>query len=222
MPIVPKLEDIRRTQIIEAALAAISTGGAANITMRDVARAASLSNGGLIHYFPSKEELFKATFKEFFSRVFERSKKESAQIQDPMEKLLGFGAFYDINDSDVPAGYPLMFDCMSLAAHNEDYRVLFNEWLENWITLLREAIDKGIEQKSFANLDPDATARAISAIYLGISIRWYLARESNPTSWAMAAFKESIESLMAPYRVGLPKGSRGRKRQSEKAPEKKR
>jgi AcrR family transcriptional regulator len=55
MTAVPRLEDIRRTQIIDAA-----AGGAANITMRDIARAAGVSNGGLIHYFPSKEEIFKA------------------------------------------------------------------------------------------------------------------------------------------------------------------
>ena len=222
MPTVLKLEEIRRTQIIEAALAEISTKGAANITMRDIARAAGLSNGGLIHYFPSKEELFKATFREFFSQVFARSKKVLAKIQDPMDKLLGYGGFYDVDDPDVPAGYPLMFDCMSLAVHDEDYRLLFDEWLENWITLLREAIDEGIEQKSFANLDPDATARAISSIYLGISVRWYLARKSNTTAWAMAAFKESIESLMAPYGVRLPKKHRDKKRQREKARRKKR
>jgi AcrR family transcriptional regulator len=201
MPPLLKIEDIRRAHIIDSAIIAISVTGAANVTMRDIARAASLSNGGLAHYFRSKDELFKATFKEFFRRVFARSKEELAKIQDPMEKLLAFGAFFDDKDPDVPVGYPLMFDCMSIAVRNEDYRALFDEWLDNWVMLLREAIHQGIEQNVFAGVDPDATAHTISAIYQGISIRWYLARESNSTAWAMAAFKEAINSLMAPYRV---------------------
>ena len=196
----PKLEDIRKAQIIEAALAAISVNGAAKVTMRDIARTAGLSNGGLVHYFQSKDELFKATFKEFFHRIFTRCKAELAEIQDPMEKLLAFGAFFDTEDPDVPVGYPLMFDCMSLAVRNEDYRSLFDEWLHNWVMLLRDAIIQGIEQKVFSDIDPDAAARTISAIYQGISIRWYLARESNSTAWALAAFKEAINSLMAPYK----------------------
>ena len=118
-----------------------------------------------------------------------------------MEKLLAFGAFFDTDDPAVPVGYPLMFDCMSIAVRNEDFRALFDEWLENWVMLLREAIIQGIEQNVFSDVDPDATARTISAIYQGISIRWYLARGSNSTAWAMTAYMEAINSLMAPYRI---------------------
>lgn len=198
----PKIEEIRMNHITEAALLAISTAGVSNITMRDLAKAAGLSNGGLAHYFPSKEVLFRTVFKEFFQRIFKRSKDELDQIDDPMEKLLGFSAFFDINDPDVHVGYPLLFDCMSLAVHDQDYQKLFDEWLENWIALLRSAIEEGKKKKIFKkNIDADAISRLISSIYLGISIRWYLARESNSTEWAMNAFKESITSLMKPYRV---------------------
>ena len=169
--------------------------------MRDIANASGLSNGGLAHYFPSKEELFKTVFKEFFQRIFKRSKEELDNIDDPFEKLLGFGAFFDVNEPDVLVGYPLLFDCMSIAVHNEEYRELFDEWLENWVALLRDAIQEGIQRKIFRKVDADALARMVSSMYLGISIRWYLARESNSTDWAMKALKEGIKSLMEPYRV---------------------
>lgn len=201
MPQLPSIEEIRTAHIIEATLFAISTTGAATITMRDIANASGLSNGGLAHYFPSKEELFKTVFKVFFQRIFKRSKEELDNIDDPLEKLLGFGAFFDENEPDVPVGYPLLFDCMSIAVHNEEYRKLFDEWLENWVVLLRDAIQEGVQRKIFRKVDADTMARMISSMYLGISIRWYLARESNSTDWAMKAFKEGITSLMEPYRV---------------------
>ena len=200
MPPFPKLEEIRKKHIIESAMLAIAKTGVANITMRDLARAAGLSNGGLAHYYPSKEALFKDTFKEFYRGIFLRAKEEETQIQDPMEKLLGFGAFFDVTEPALQVGYPLIFDCMSIAVHNDEYKGIFSEWLGNWVKLLRKAIIEGVEQKMFTeNIDPDAVARTISSIYLGISIRWYLARDANPTEWAMAAYKEAIVNLMAPY-----------------------
>ena len=200
MPPFPKIEEIRKKHIIESAMLAIANTGVANITMRDLARAAGLSNGGLAHYYPSKEALFKDTFKEFYRRIFLRAKEEETKIQDPMEKLLGYGAFFDVTEPALQVGYPLIFDCMSIAVHNDEYKEIFSEWLGNWVQLLRKAIIEGVEQKMFKeNIDPDVVARTISSIYLGISIRWYLARDANPTEWAMAAYKEAIVNLMAPY-----------------------
>jgi len=201
MPELQKIEDIRRAHIIETTLIAISEKGAANLTMRDIAKAAGLSNGGIAHYFKTKEEIFKAAFKEFFDRIFVRSREELMQYDDPMEKLLGFGAFFDENEPEIIFGYPLMFDCMAIAVHNEDYRQLFEQWLEGWVSQLREAIIEGVNQNIFQDIDADAVARVISTIYQGMSIRWYLARESHSTEWAMASFQESIKSIMAPYRV---------------------
>jgi AcrR family transcriptional regulator len=202
MAILPTIEEIRIKHITEASLLAISASGVSNITMRDLAKAAGLSNGGLAHYFPSKEILFKAVFKEFFQQIFKRAKEELDRMDDPIEKLLGFSAFFDVNDPNVPVGYPLLFDCMSLAVHDQEYKKLFEEWLENWILLLRAAIEVGVKKKIFSKkIDADAIARMISSIYLGISIRWYLARELNPTEWAMKASKESITNLIKPYRV---------------------
>jgi AcrR family transcriptional regulator len=202
MAIFPTIEELRIKHIIEASLSAISARGVSNITMRDLAKAAGLSNGGLAHYFPSKEILFKAVFKEFFQRIFKHAKEELARISDPMERLMGFSAFFDVDDPNVPVGYPLLFDCMSMAVHNQQYKKLFEEWLENWILLLRAAIEEGVKKKMFLKkIDADAVARMISSIYLGISIRWYLARGLNSTEWAMKAFKESIAGLMEPYRI---------------------
>ena len=199
MPALQKIEDIRRAHIIETTLLAISQKGASNLTIREIARAAGLSNGGIAHYFKTKEEIFKAAFEEFFDRIFARSKEEMAQYDDPMEKLLCFGAFFDENEPDIIYGYPLMFDCMAIAVHNDDYKLLFEQWLENWVAQLREAIIEGVHRKLFKDIDPDAVARIISTIYQGLSIRWYLARGSHTTEWAMASFKESIKNIMAPY-----------------------
>ena len=106
---------------------------------------------------------------------------------------------YDLEDPDLNIGYPLLFDVMSLAAHDEDYRRIFHDWIDNGVVLLEGALRKGLAKGHFHHLNPEATARTISAIYQGTATRWYLDPRSHTTAWALTAFRKAIEGLMRPY-----------------------
>ncbi len=199
MPAIPELEAIRKTQILDAALQTIAANGHANVTMDDICKAAGLSKGGLAHYFKSKNDLFKAAFKAFFDRIFHRSQETMQAVDDPMGQLLSFDWLYNLDDPDLNIGYPLLFDVMSLAAHDEDYRRIFHDWIDNWVVLLEGALRKGLAKGHFKQLNPEATARTISAIYQGTATRWYLDPESHTTDWALTSFRQAIEGLMRPY-----------------------
>jgi len=204
MAAIPELEQIRRAQILEAALRTLSANGSASVTMEEIARAAGLSKGGLAHYFTSKNELFQSTFKEFFDRVFQRVRDEIAGIEGPLEKLLGFELLFDMEDPDAKAGYPLLFDCMFLAVRDGTYRALFDEWVDNWVALLRDVIEQGVEQGIFRGVEAEPVARAISALYQGVATRWYLATGSHSREWALESVRKGVLGFMAPYRAGPP------------------
>jgi AcrR family transcriptional regulator len=200
MPPIPELQTIRTTHIIETALATISASGCANVTMADICRAAGMSKGGLAHYYKSKRSLFIAVFKEFFQQIFQRGKKTMAEHSDPLGKLLSFGWLYDANDPEATLGYPILFDFMSIAVHDDEYREIFSNWINNWINLLKQPIIEGKKQNIFnQNIDPDATARSISAIYQGIATRWYLSPENHSTEWALDTLKRGVTGVLASY-----------------------
>ncbi len=202
MPPIPELEEIRRKQILDAALYTISTHGYAKATMGDIAEAANLSKGGLAHYFKSKDDLFKSAFTEFFGRIFARVRLEAEAISGPLEQLLGFEQLFNISDPDVELGYPLLFDCMSVAGRDPMYMSIFDQWVDNWVVMLSGIIELGMEEGVFSELDPMPMARAISAIYQGIATRWFLARESHSREWALDTYRRAIMGLMAPYMIG--------------------
>jgi AcrR family transcriptional regulator len=158
------LERIRKSQILDAALRIMSAQGVNGVTVDDVASASGLSKGGLVHYFPSKDILFRETFKEFFNRIFTRGLETMSQCSDPLEKLLSFLWIYDRDDPDVNTAYPLLFDGMALAAHDPEYGSLFHDWFESWVVMLKAALQEGIEAGLFVSDDVDGTARAISAM----------------------------------------------------------
>ncbi len=199
MPPIPELEAIRKAQILEAGLKTIAARGCANVTMEEICRAAGLSKGGLAHYYKSKRELFKAVFREFFERIFKRSRETMARLDDPMDKILSFDWLYNMEDSDAVLGYPLLYNLMSMAVHDEEYRAIFHEWVGRWVDMLGEALREGVEQGMFTGLDPDETARSISAIYQGAANRWFLDHESHSGQWAVDTFKRGIMGVLAPY-----------------------
>ena len=201
MAAIPELEAIRKTQILDAALNTIAAGGHANVTMDDICKAAGLSKGGLAHYFKSKKTLFRAAFTAFFDRIFQRSQETMAAVDDPLDQLLSFDWLYNLEDPDLNIGYPLLFS-MSCPwpPTTKTYRTGFSmTGSTTGSPLLTGAIEKGVETGIFQNLDPEATARTISAIYQGIATRWYLDPEAHSTEWAITSFKQAIKGLMQPY-----------------------
>lgn len=197
MPPIPELEALRRTQILDAARRAMAAQGVANVTMDDICRAAGLSKGGLAHYYKSKRELFRDVFTAFFEGIFRRSREAVAALEDPREQLLAFGWLYDPDDPDAAVGYPLLFDFMSMAVRDPEYRRILEDWFDRWVALLQGAIEKGQARGHFPGIDAPKAARAISAVYQGVATRWFLAPADHPREWALAAVAAAIAGVLS-------------------------
>lgn len=189
-------EKPKKAHIIDCALRKIAECGSFSVTMEDIARSAGLSKGGLAHYFSSKDELFEAAFNEFFDAIYSRGKETIERYDNPLDKLLSYRWLLNWEDSDVVAGYPLLFDCNAMAARDPRYSRLFNDWIERWVDLLKGSLKEGIESGDFPDLEPDATARMISAIYHGVAIRWYLDQEKHSSQWAIHSLRKAIMGLL--------------------------
>ena len=201
MPPIPELEAIRKTQILEAGLITISEKGIAKTTLDDVCRAAGLSKGGLVHYFRTKDILFKSVFEEFFKRIFETGKETMEATQGPLEQLLSYDWLYDENNQDVYKGYPLLLDLFAQAAFDAECRTMIQNWIQNWVDLLSRPLARGIQDNIFTPMDIPQVARSISAVYQGVATRWFLGGDSHTTQWAVDTFTAGIMGVLNPYLV---------------------
>lgn len=199
MPPIPELEAIRRAQILEAGLVTLSQKGIARTTLDDVCAAAGLSKGGLVHYYRTKDILFKAVFKEFFTRIFKRAEATMAQYDAPLDQILSFDWLYDENDQDAYMGYPLLLDLFAQAAFDPECKEMIQEWIQNWVELLSRALELGMADGTFGPMDVPAVARSISAVYQGVATRWFLGGDIHSTAWAVDTFKKGIMGVLAPY-----------------------
>ena len=190
------LESIRKEQIFEGALKVISKNGTKNVTLDLVAKASGLSKGGVTYYYSSKEELFKDVFEFFFDNFFKEFDVRLQGMNDPYRKLLSFTWLYQEEDQALLIGYPLFFECMTLANFDKEYRKIFQIWLDRWVNLVIEVLQVCIDQRGLKLDDIDSTARIIGAISQGIASRWYLDRKSHTTEWAVASYERAIGALL--------------------------
>lgn len=191
------IESARQTQIIDAALRLIARNGSYNVSIQSVATEAGLSKGAVLHYYPTKNELFAAVFREFFRQIFERSKSAMARHDDPREKLRSVGdGLFDESDPTFSVGYPLYLECMARAVYEETFHNLFHEWVSNWAELIKGAIEEGIERGDFADVDPEQSAMAICSLCQGVVSRWFLDRDKHATRWARETLANYTEALL--------------------------
>jgi AcrR family transcriptional regulator len=196
----PKIgvESMRQTQIIEAAFRLFAKYGSHNVSIQSVATEAGLSKGAVLHYYPTKDRLFAAVFREFFQRMFDWIKQTISLYDTQSEKLGAIGeGLLDESNSFVGIGYPLYIECMALSLNEETYSRLFGEWVNSWVEIVANVIKDGVEAGEFAEVNAEETARAMSAFCQGIASRWYLDREHHCTEWAREALASYTEALLA-------------------------
>jgi AcrR family transcriptional regulator len=199
MPPIPELEAIRKAQILEAGLTCLTQNGIAKTTLDDVCKAAGLSKGGLVHYYKSKRLLFRAVFEEFFKRIFQRGADTMATFDTPLEQILSYDWLYDEDNLEAYQGYPLLLDLLALAAHDDEFLPMMQSWIENWVTLLGNALEQGVKQGTFKPMDVRQVAQSISAIYQGIATRWYLGGDAHSSAWAIDTYHKGIMGVLSPY-----------------------
>ncbi len=186
------LKDIRKNEIIQAALSVLSERGSSNITLDDIAMASGFSKGGITYYYSSKEALIKDVFEHFFSYVYKRSNEETAKHKTPLDKILSFTWIFDLNDYQTKTMYPLLFDIMVLASYNEEYRTTFKEMADVWVEMAIEILEEGIAIGQFKVNNVRSTAKLTSATGQGIATRSFLDQGSHTLEWATESWKRVI------------------------------
>jgi len=86
---VPKVgvETIRRSELIQAAIAEIGAAGSLDVTVGQIARRAGVSSGLAHHYFGSKERIFLAAMSHIMKSFGLRARAELQLARTPRERL---------------------------------------------------------------------------------------------------------------------------------------
>ena len=150
--------EVRRAQILEAALECFATRGYHTATMDDLVRTSGLSKGTLYWHFSSKEEVFLALFDRFVEEIFEVWGRLETEGRASLEVVRTLGEiFVDRLVSDpIPLGAWAEFLLQPKA--RERYASMLRQSRDRLAALMR----RGIERGEVRDLDPDGIAVTVS------------------------------------------------------------
>ena len=179
-----------RERVLQATLRALAANGYQGSSLAGIAEAAGMTTAGLLHHFPSKEQLLIAVLVERDRSDGARHNLRGAQGLAALDRLVELVEFNALVPEVVRAFTVLMGEAVG-----EDHPA--REWFEqryprrrdNIAAALRAGVDTGEVRP---DVDADAVAAEIIAMMDGLQVQWLL----NPDQVDLAAvFAHYIRSV---------------------------
>jgi AcrR family transcriptional regulator len=187
--------EIKRREILLAAIDVFSRRGYRNATIREIAESVGLTQAGLFHYFTSKEELF----------------VEVLRVRDELDAREDEGSIDTLRritrrNMEVE-GLVHLFVTISAEAIDENHpgHEFFIERYERHIEMVRTFVRSRQEDGSVtSSIEATTIARMMLAIMDGMQVQWLL----DPDGTDMLEVLDAAWQLLATEVDGGPPGSR--------------
>ena len=169
----------RRHQIIDVAISHFASKGFKGATTRAIARAAGVSEAIIFRHFATKEDLYDAIINDTVARWLHFWEQEdSPGDSDDLESMLRhFACFYIQRNRRDPTFIRLM---MYSALEDHKFREkFFTIYTSPSMRAIRQAIEEGISQGRFRDVDVQLTLRSFFWALLHYCISRFIASHEN-------------------------------------------
>ena len=194
-------QDLRKKQILDAALKLVVEKGYSNCRMDDIVQASNLSKGSIYWYYKSKKEVFLSLINYWvnnFGVTLNHIVEEDLSPSDQLKRLFEFFLNIYENNSNV---FIAELEFWSLSIRDEDFnkktQKVYNEFLE----LIENIIQKGVELGEFKNVEVKVAALSILVNIEGII--WFSLFDVHGIT-----ARHYIETITDFILAGLSKGSK--------------
>jgi AcrR family transcriptional regulator len=147
----------RREDILKASLHLFARNGFHGTSMRDIARAANITEGLIYHYFASKRDLFRAIIDEYSFLPVLRTLPELAEQLDLRALLIVLArGFFDVLKRNPELTRVLL---QEVQVFPEEKEAFFADAVGQSIAELAEILEARMNERARAQVDPQVAAR---------------------------------------------------------------
>jgi AcrR family transcriptional regulator len=164
----PRLDHVRRPELLEAAAAVIRRRGLENARVADVAEEAGTSAPSVLYYFASKAELLHEALTSAEERFYEELASSLDGIESARDRLaviVESGA----GDGDYDAA--LWMELWAKALRDPALAATRAELDERWRRTIAEVVRYGQERGEFGEAEPDEFAVLLGSLLDGLSVQ---------------------------------------------------
>lgn len=161
-------EDLRKKQILDAALKVVVEKGYSDCRMDDIVTQANLSKGTIYWYYRSKKEIFLSlvnywvnNFGVTLNHIVEENLPAAQQLQELFNFFL---TAYEQN----PTVFKAELEFWSLASRDKDFHKKTQKVYHEFLELIEGIIHRGMKSGEFKNVDAKIAALSIMVNIEGI------------------------------------------------------
>ncbi len=189
----PRLDHVRRPELLAAAASVIRERGLENARVADVAGEAGTSAPSVLYYFASKAELLKEALTSAEERFYEDLAVELEGIEsarDRMLRIVGTGA----GEGDYDAA--LWMELWARALTDPELAATRAELDGRWRRTIAEVVRYGQKRGEFGAADPEEFAVLLAGLLDGLAVQIALRdREATPDRVRELALKLAEREL---------------------------
>ena len=184
-----------RKRILMAGRLCFGRLGYSSTTNRHIAEAAGITTGAIYHYFPSKQELFAATYREVHNIVFEAFSAAAAGQATLMAKMTAFlDCAVELHAADPSLAAFASVSPLEVRRHPELQEVLGSE-LVGAYPFFRQLVADNVHELA-PGVDPDAVVNFLVAAALGLAQFAAVSDSVETHRRATQPFKQLIEGRL--------------------------
>ena len=173
-------QDLRKDQILNAALTVLVQNGYEGSRMDDVVSKSQLSKGAIYWYYKSKKDMYLDLVNFWvirYSATINHLVENDQAAPDQLKSL--FNYFIDQYESD-PDPFIALTEFWSMAQKDDDFRAKLQKVYSQFLEVLEKIVAKGVKDGDFKKLDIRITAMSIM---LNVeSINWFTLFDTHGVS----------------------------------------
>ena len=173
-------QDLRKDQILNAALTVLVQNGYEGSRMDDVVSKSQLSKGAIYWYYKSKKAMYLDLVNFWvirYSATINHLVENDQAAPDQLKSL--FNYFIDQYESD-PDPFIALTEFWSMAQKDDDFRAKLQKVYSQFLEVLEKIVAKGVKDGDFKKLDIRITAMSIM---LNVeSINWFTLFDTHGVS----------------------------------------
>ena len=202
--------DVRRDQMLRAALDVIAERGFSETRISDVAQRAAVSPALVIYYFKTKDRLLTEAMRFAEDAWYEEGARRMGEIESAagrLEEIVAMSCMPE-RDGTQTESWTVWLDLWAQAVRHKNVAKVREEFDERWRETIRAVVREGQRSGEFRNVDVEDFTVTLSSLLDGLAVQIALA---DPVVDADLAYRVSMRlaSQLLGFEWAGRRGQRG-------------
>ena len=191
-------EDVRRDEIVDAALRLILKLGYNNVTLADIAAQVGVSKGLISYYFPKKEDVFLAVLQKIVDRLTaDFDGFYTADATAPEKLTMIFSNLFG-NEKRARRYYTVVIDYMAQAIRTRQVQEYTQVIYTSYRDYMERIVEDGIRKGEFRPVDVPRAVSMVLGMMEGLILQWFFDRKGFDLAEAHAMCVEFMNTYLLP------------------------